>query len=78
MSKRTEYDSMGPVEVESSAYYGAQTVRSLHHFKIGSEKLSSNFIKNCSTTERCNSELCFKTSSACLGFHYWCPRTICL
>lgn len=46
MSKRTEYDSMGPVEVESSAYYGAQTVRSLHHFKIGSEKLSSNFIKN--------------------------------
>ena len=46
MSKRTEYDSMGPVEVDSKAYYGAQTVRSLHHFKIGNEKLSSDFIKN--------------------------------
>lgn len=46
MSKRTEYDSMGPVDVESNAYYGAQTVRSLHHFNIGSEKLSSDFIKN--------------------------------
>ena len=46
MSTRTEYDSMGPVEVDSNAYYGAQTVRSLHHFKIGEEKLSSDFIKN--------------------------------
>ena len=46
MSTRTEYDSMGPVEVDSNAYYGAQTVRSLHHFNIGEEKLSSDFIKN--------------------------------
>ena len=46
MSTRTEYDSMGPVEVDSNAYYGAQTVRSLHHFNIGQEKLSSDFIKH--------------------------------
>lgn len=46
MSKRTEFDSMGPVEVDAKAYYGAQTVRSLHHFKIGNERLSSDFIKN--------------------------------
>ena len=37
MSTRTEYDSMGPVEVDSKQAYGAQTVRSLHHFKIGEE-----------------------------------------
>lgn len=46
MTKRTEYDSMGPVEVDENAYYGAQTVRSLQHFKIGNEQLSFDFIKN--------------------------------
>ena len=46
MSKRTEYDSMGPVEVDEDTYYGAQTARSLHYFSIGTETLSSNFIKH--------------------------------
>ncbi|MFV2065281.1 MAG: class II fumarate hydratase [Chloroflexota bacterium] len=32
---RTETDSMGPVEVPSDRYWGAQTQRSLHHFAIG-------------------------------------------
>ncbi len=32
---RTETDSFGPIEVESSRYWGAQTQRSLHHFSIG-------------------------------------------
>jgi fumarate hydratase, class II len=32
---RTETDSMGPIEVEASRYWGAQTERSLHHFSIG-------------------------------------------
>ena len=32
---RTETDSMGPIEVPSDRYWGAQTQRSLHHFSIG-------------------------------------------
>jgi fumarate hydratase class II len=32
---RTETDSMGPMEVPADKYWGAQTQRSLHHFKIG-------------------------------------------
>jgi fumarate hydratase class II len=32
---RTETDSLGPVEVDASRYWGAQTERSLHHFSIG-------------------------------------------
>ncbi len=32
---RTETDSIGPIEVDASRYWGAQTERSLHHFSIG-------------------------------------------
>jgi fumarate hydratase class II len=32
---RTESDSMGEIQVETSRYWGAQTERSLHHFAIG-------------------------------------------
>ncbi|MEP6757969.1 MAG: class II fumarate hydratase [Actinomycetota bacterium] len=32
---RTETDSMGPIEVDASRYWGAQTERSIHHFSIG-------------------------------------------
>jgi len=32
---RTETDSLGPVEVDATRYWGAQTERSLHHFAIG-------------------------------------------
>ncbi|MEA2557696.1 MAG: fumarate hydratase, class, partial [Actinomycetota bacterium] len=32
---RTETDSLGPVDVDASRYWGAQTERSLHHFSIG-------------------------------------------
>ena len=33
--RRTETDSMGPIEVDASRYWGAQTERSIHHFSIG-------------------------------------------
>lgn len=36
---RTETDSFGSIEVEASRYWGAQTQRSLHNFKIGSERM---------------------------------------
>src|SRR5439155_18959854 len=32
---RTETDPFGPIEVDASRYWGAQTQRSLHHFSIG-------------------------------------------
>ncbi|MCD7061334.1 class II fumarate hydratase [Pelagibacterium xiamenense] len=39
MTTRTETDSMGPIEVPSDKYYGAQTARSLMNFDIGGEKM---------------------------------------
>lgn len=35
MTSRVEKDSMGPIEVASDRYWGAQTERSLHNFDIG-------------------------------------------
>jgi len=35
---RTETDTFGPIEVPADHYWGAQTERSLHNFKIGGEK----------------------------------------
>jgi fumarate hydratase class II len=34
-ARRMETDSIGPIEVEASRYWGAQTQRSIHHFSIG-------------------------------------------
>src|SRR5690606_20755715 len=36
---RTETDSLGPVEVPSDAYWGAQTQRSMTNFAIGEESM---------------------------------------
>ena len=38
MSFRIEKDTMGPVEVPSDKYWGAQTQRSINNFKIGGER----------------------------------------
>ena len=43
-STRIEKDTMGPVEVPAEAYYGAQTQRSLHNFRIGGERFPREFI----------------------------------
>ena len=45
MSTRTERDSIGPVEVPTDRYYGAQTQRSLNNFKIGGERFQREFIR---------------------------------
>lgn len=42
---RTETDSMGPIEVEDSRYWGAQTERSLHHFNIGDDRFPRPMIR---------------------------------
>ncbi len=42
---RQEYDSMGAIDVPADAYYGAQSSRSLHNFKIGREKMPLELIR---------------------------------
>jgi fumarate hydratase class II len=42
---RMETDSFGPIEVPVSVYWGAQTARSLHHFRIGLETMPVRFIR---------------------------------
>ena len=44
-SHRIETDSLGPVEVPTDRYYGAQTARSLHNFKIGGERFPVELIQ---------------------------------
>ena len=45
MGFRTESDSIGPIEVPSDKYYGAQTQRSLKNFKIGNHQFPREFIR---------------------------------
>jgi len=45
MSYRVEKDTMGEMQVPESAYYGAQSARSLMNFKIGTEKMPLELIK---------------------------------
>ncbi|HAZ65077.1 MAG TPA: class II fumarate hydratase, partial [Armatimonadetes bacterium] len=44
MTVRTETDSMGPIEVASDRYWGAQSQRSLYHFPIGIERMPREVI----------------------------------
>jgi|GEM_PF-5416150 len=37
-------DSRGEIQVPNDRYYGAQTARSLLHFKIGSERMPREMI----------------------------------
>lgn len=45
MKTRTEYDSMGPIEVPKEAWWGAQTERSRQNFKIGGEKMPLELLR---------------------------------
>ncbi|MDI1446091.1 class II fumarate hydratase [Polyangium sp. 6x1] len=45
MTTRIETDTFGPIEVEASRYWGAQTERSLHHFAIGVERFPRPFLR---------------------------------
>jgi fumarate hydratase class II len=42
---RTESDTMGKLEVPADRYWGAQTERSLHHFRIGGECFPRELIR---------------------------------
>jgi len=45
MSYRIERDTMGEMQVPSDRYYGAQTARSLHNFKIGGDRFPREMIR---------------------------------
>ncbi len=45
MTTRTETDTFGPIEVDSSKYWGAQAERSLGNFKIGWEKQPAPIVR---------------------------------
>jgi fumarate hydratase, class II len=45
MEFRTETDSMGEIKVRADRYWGAQTERSLFHFKIGGERMPRELIR---------------------------------
>lgn len=45
-SFRTESDTMGNIQVPESAYYGAQSARSLHNFDIGLETFPRELIQS--------------------------------
>jgi fumarate hydratase class II len=45
MATRIETDSLGPVEVPADRYWGAQTQRSLEHFRIGGDRFPREMIR---------------------------------
>ena len=49
---RIEKDSMGPIDVPSDKLWGAQTQRSLEHFRISSEKMPTALIHALAQTKR--------------------------
>lgn len=49
---RVEKDSMGPIDVPADRLWGAQTQRSLEHFRISSEKMPPELINALAQTKR--------------------------
>jgi len=45
MSTRTEWDSLGPVEVDEAHEWGAQTERALLHFRVSTERMPPELIE---------------------------------
>ncbi len=42
---RTEIDSFGPIEVDATRYWGAQTERSRQNFRIGHDRMPLAIIR---------------------------------
>ncbi|MES2963369.1 MAG: class II fumarate hydratase [Bdellovibrionota bacterium] len=53
MSFRTEKDSMGDIQVPADRYWGAQTQRSLEHFKIGGDRFPREMIRALGILKKC-------------------------
>jgi fumarate hydratase class II len=53
MKIRVERDSMGEINVPADRYWGAQTQRSLEHFKIGGERFPREMIRALGLLKKC-------------------------
>jgi len=60
MKFRVEEDSLGKVKVPNNAYYGAHTVRAMHHFKIN-VKFQPHFIKSYALVKQAAAKANIKT-----------------
>ncbi len=56
MPTRTETDTFGPIEVDSSVYWGAQSQRSIGNFRIGWEKQPKSIIRALGIIKRAAAE----------------------
>ncbi|AIX51070.1 class II fumarate hydratase [Pantoea eucrina] len=56
-ASRTEKDSMGPVDVPADKLWGAQTQRSLEHFRISTEKMPVELVRALAQTKRAAAEV---------------------
>ncbi|WP_370678230.1 class II fumarate hydratase [Pleomorphomonas sp. PLEO] len=57
LSTRIESDTFGPIDVDTSVYWGAQTQRSLGNFKIGWEKQPKAIVKALGVLKRAAAEV---------------------
>src|SRR5688572_6409817 len=53
---RTESDTFGPIEVPADCYWGAQTERARHHFRIGEEVMPAPLIRALAIVKRAAAE----------------------
>jgi len=54
---RTEKDSLGPIEVPASAYYGAQTQRAINNFPVSGLKPWPAFVWSMTMIKRAAAEV---------------------
>ncbi len=54
---RSEKDSMGAIDVPADKLWGAQTQRSLEHFRISTEKMPTSLIHALALTKRAASKV---------------------
>jgi fumarate hydratase, class II len=54
---RTESDAFGPLEIPADKFWGAQTQRSLHNFRIGSERMPIEIVRALGLIKRAAAEV---------------------
>jgi len=57
VTKRTETDTFGPIDVPADRYWGAQTQRSLENFRIGTERMPLPLIRAFGIVKRAAAEV---------------------
>ena len=54
---RTESDTFGPIEIAAGRHWGAQTERSLHNFRIGTERIPIEVVRALGLVKRAAAEV---------------------